>query len=170
MRLIEFTTQLRESTVEINHDLYDETERLNNRLMRSTWKKVVANAITEIFNSAYPDVKLRIKNSSDGISISTGTGEYQNNPNNEFIANIFGPGAWIGNNDIIYVGLNFYDIDSGKYKGVVLKFLSVVVPKLAAIVNGYPSIMIFEADESGEAWGQIANKLGWPYIDETDAQ
>jgi hypothetical protein len=160
--------ELFESSIEIDGD-NEETEDLIELLQRSRWKILVKNSIIKIFGQMYPEVKVSVKNTQDGwLEVSTGSGYYQNNPDNEFVATIFGPDAHIGIDGKRYAGLGFESVEAGKYKGVVSKLLAEIVPIIAKKINASPAIVIVMNDESGGAWQNMASKLGWPYIDETN--
>lgn len=164
MRLFEI---LNESTVEIDHERYEETEELISRVQSLNWKSLLKNSFIEHFNKLYPGVVPKIT-STDDLRISTGAGDYYNNPNDEFIATILYPDAHISVDGKIYVGIVFDNIQSGKYKGIVSRVLNDVVPVIAKKVQGNPAIVIGVEDQSAGAWEQMARKLGWPYINETD--
>lgn len=166
MRLHEILNESK-STIEIDHDRYDETEELNNKLYRSNWKKLVVSSFNGVFSQLYPGTEINVEDTRGLLRISTGEGDYLDS-NDEFIAEILQPGAYIGKDGKIYVGLEIDNVTAGNYKGVISQVLLKVNPELASLVGGSPAFIAPTTDESGGAWERMCRKFGWPYINEVD--
>lgn len=170
-------TSVKESRVEINRDAPDNLYDIQDKLAMSRWKSSVKNVITSLFAKRYPGVQLFFKNTQWGnlfvttdktALASEDVGLYSDT--NEFGASIIGPTAEYGVDDILYVGIGFDSIKSGKYKGIVGEMLNTIVPPLAAKFKAKPAIVIVVEDQSGGAWEAMANKLGWAFISGEDEQ
>lgn len=166
-----------EARVEINQDAPDNLYDIQDKLAMSRWKSSVKNVITSLFAKQYPGVQLFFKNTQDGnlfvttdktALASEDVGLYSDT--DEFGASIIGPTAEYGVDDILYVGIGFDSIKSGKYKGIVGEMLNTIVPPLAAKFKAKPAIVIVVEDQSGGAWEAMANKLGWAFISGEDEQ
>ena len=169
--------KMKESRVEINQDAPDDLYDIQDKLAMSRWKSSVKNVITSLFAKRYPGVQLFFKNTQDGnlfvttdktALASEDTGLYSDT--DEFSASIIGPTAEYGVDDILYVGIGFDSIKSGKYKGIVGEMLKTIVPPLAAKFKAKPAIVIVVEDQSDGAWEAMANKLGWAFISGEDDQ
>jgi hypothetical protein len=166
-----------EARVEINQDAPDNLYDIQDKLAVSRWKSSIKNVITSLFAKRYPGVQLFFKNTQDGnlfvttdktALASEDVGLYSDT--DEFGASIIGPTAEYGVDDILYVGIGFDSIKSGKYKGIVGEMLNTIVPPLAAKFKAKPAIVIVVEDQSGGAWEAMANKLGWAFISGEDEQ
>ena len=166
-----------EARVEINQDAPDNLYDIQDKLAMSRWKSSVKNVITSLFAKQYPGVQLFFKNTQDGnlfvttdktALASEDVGLYSDT--DEFGASIIGPTAEYGVDDILYVGIGFDSIKSGKYKGIVGEMLNTIVPPMAAKLKAKPAIVIVVEDQSGGAWEAMANKLGWAFISGEDEQ
>lgn len=78
------------------------------------------------------------------------------------------PGAFIGTDGKVYVGLEIDNVVAGQYKGVISQVLFTVNNRLAKSINGFPAFIAPTSDESGGAWLRMCQKFGWPYINEVD--
>ena len=169
--------KMKESRVEINQDAPDNLYDIQEKLAMSRWKSSVKNVITSLFAKQYPGVQLFFKNTQEGnLFITTDktalASEYIDlyGDNNEFGASIIGPTAEYGVDNILYVGIGFDSIKSGKYKGIVGEMLKTIVPPMAAKFKAKPAIVIVVEDQSAGAWEAMANKLGWAFISGEDDQ